>query len=265
MNVDDNKLQFYKIVSDTPTLLKEIDYTFDLDTWYTIKIKSTEHNFKVYVNNANKMDFEDTTYNVGFNALATEDGHSRFDDVKIITDREVIASASDAALINKWGEKSADPIRDDSIHSKSAALKRAQNELNLYRYEKTRGLLKLEGNIDIVIGDVIKLTAKDCAINAEDYRIVSTVHMIDDDEGYTTMLKVAEYFPGLEDVIRMIALQISFLDWVGILTRTLIKSITDTIPSITDTPTETLVPYYCFYFDEEDTWGYSYIDFCTFN
>lgn len=265
MNCDSDYLEIFKIVAGTPTSLKQISYTFDVDTYYVIAVKCTGENIKVYVNGVNEMDFSDTTFGSGFNGLEVIDGKSEIDDLKILTDRDVIATASDPALISKWGEKSSDPIRDESIRTKDEALNKALNILRKHRVEKTRGILKNDGDVRIQVGDVIDLTAPDCAITNVEYRIFSVVHLIDEREGYVTLLKVAEYIPGLEEIIRMISIRETHLAWVGILSSVLISSLTDTVYTPTDSVDLIDVPYYNFYFDEEDTWGYSYWDFASFN
>ena len=263
MNCEADRIQVYKVISGTPTLLKETNQTFNTGTFYNIKVKITEGNIKVYVNNYSMMDFQDTTYSTGFNGLEVIDGKAQFDDIVIVTDRDVIASISDPALINIWGEKSADPIRDDAIENKDSANSRATQELNRYRFEKTRGLVKLEADISIKVGDIIELTAIDCAIIAEDYRIYGVIHTVDDDEGFVTLLKIAEDFPGLEQAIRVESARGTYLSWVGILISVLIKSIADTISVVTDSVQTDVRGYYAFYFDEEDTFGYSYWDFSS--
>ena len=265
MDCDSDKISVYKVVSGTPTLLKEVSFTFNVSTNYTIRIKTNEENIKVYVDEANKLDFKDTTYSSGFSGLEVVDGKATFNNVSIITDRDVIASASDAALIDRWGEKSADPIRDDSIANKNSALNRAILELNRYRFEKTRGMVKIIGDITILTGDVITLTAIDSSINAEEYRIFGVAQIIDDSEGYITILNVAENFPGVEDVIRAESTSRTYLSWIGILTRTLIESMSDIIGSITDSVDLEDRDFRAFYFDYHDTaWGYSYWDFSAF-
>jgi hypothetical protein len=265
LDCDNDTLNLIKVVSGTPTTLKSVAFTSAPATYYELKVKTTDDNIKVYVNSSNKIDMQDATYTTGFSGCEVIDGKAVFDDVFIITDRDVIASASDGGLIDRWGEKSADPIRDDSIKNKDSALSRAVLELNRYRFEKTRGKLKIEGDITTRTGDIIDLTALDCKITNEEYRIYGVTQIIDDAQGYITLLSVTENFPGVEDVIRVESTRGTYLSWVGILTKTLIESISDTIYAVTDSVELEDRDYRAFYFDYHDTqWGYSYFDFSTF-
>lgn len=261
MNANGDTLDLVKVVSGTPTTIQSVAHTYTTGQTYVVKAKATDENFKVYIDGVNKIDVQDTTFLTGFVGLGAESSIAFFDNVTILSDRDVIASASDPTLIQQWGEKSSDPIRDDSIHTKGTALKRAQLELDRFRYEKTRGILKIEGDINIKEGDVTSLTAEEANIDDEDYRIVSVIHVIDDSEGYVTLLKVSEYFPGLEDVIRVTSISTTFLSWVGLKTKVDALSLSDTVYTLTGSVDLYSVPYYYFYFDEEDTWGYTFWDF----
>lgn len=264
LDCDNDTLKLIKVVSGTPTTLKSVAFTSAPGTYYELKVKTTIDNIKVYIDGSNKIDTQDATFSTGYSGCEVIDGKALFDDVMIITDRDTIASTQDGALLTKWGEKSADPIRDDAITTKDAALNKATQELNRHRYEKTRGVLKLEGDISIKVGDVIELTAVDCGISAVDYRIFGVAHLIDDDEGYITMLKVAEHFPGLEHVIRVESTRGTYLSWIGIITSVIIQSISDTVYTVTDSVQLEDRDYRAFYFDEHDTLGYSYWDFSSF-
>ena len=89
---------------------------------------------------------------------------------------------------------------------------RAQYELDLNRFLKTRGLIKDEGRTDIVIADGHLLNIPESAISNVNYMIYGVQQLFDmeKEDGWVTIYSVAEDLPRMEDIIK----RVIYITWI---------------------------------------------------
>lgn len=204
-----NQITLYREIGAGEVVIKQVSEGIATDTEYTFKIKAIDATHKIYVGGTIKIDVGDSNIPTSGKAgIGTEDGHIYCGTFDLISDRPVVATATDYTLIDTWGIKAGEPIRDIEIITRGQGLLRAQYELDLQRFLKTRGMIKDEGRIDIHVGDISKLNISECSISDVGYRIYGVQHIWEPDEegGWVTFYSVAEDLPRVEDVIKRIIL-----------------------------------------------------------
>ena len=181
--------------------------TITTGTEYTFGVKALDYTHKAYLNGVVIYDVGDDTIIVSGRAgIGIEDAHIYCSEFTLTSSRIVVASASDPSLYDVWGIKSGEVIRDRDIRTRSQGLARAQYELDLNRFLKTRGLIKDEGRTDIVIGDVHLLNIPESAISNVNYMIYGVQQLFDmeKEDGWVTIYSVAEDLPRMEDIIKRV-------------------------------------------------------------
>jgi hypothetical protein len=235
-----------------------VSQTISNETEYTFKVKAFDKNHKVYLDGTIVIDVgDDSITSVGRSGIGVEASYIEVDSFDLQSDRAVVTSTQDTSLFSTWGTKAGEPIRDADIVTRAQGLARAQYEIDLQRFLKTRGIVKDEGRIDISLGDVILLNAPSSGIENVNYRIFGVEHLFDPENegGWVVFYSVAEDLPRIEDVIKRIVLTQASLVYGTTLTRELDLLATQTLDSLYYYEAIYKNPYYMFEVD------YLYIDF----
>ena len=157
-----------------------------------------------YLEGVKRLSAEDYTWEAGkvcFRAPANRDTY--FDSITIFTDTPIYAIVEDSSLINKFGEKVL-IVRKPEVSLRTEAERLAALELDKRRYEATRGVLELDGTLELKSGDKIKLWLREPYLFGLEYEIIG-VEQIFAEEDWTTRLTLVETSPYLEEVLRYLA------------------------------------------------------------
>jgi hypothetical protein len=257
-DADANTVELFYNTGSGDTNITSVSQTIANETEYVFKIKVFGENHKVYVDDTLIIDTGDSNITGGGKSgIGVESSHIEVETFDLQSDRVVVASAQDASLMSTWGTKVGEPIRDSDIVTRAQALARAQYELDLQRFLKTRGIVKDEGRVDIQIGDVTNLLSPSSGISNVNYRIFGVEHLFDpeDEGGWVTFYSVAEDLPRIEDVIRRIVLTQASIVYGTTLTQELDLLETQTLDGLYYYEAIYKNPYYMFEVD------YLYIDF----
>jgi len=141
-------------------------------------------------------------------------------------DIPVIASAEDRDSIIKLGIKEL-VISAPEITDKSDAIRRAELELNIRKFERTRGTITIDGTTKYKLGDVVRLIVDEANIDAN--YIILKISQLFDDEGYTTELEVAGIVPEMQVLLKQLRKEVRGLATKEVKVTDLIKTISEEI------------------------------------